>query len=136
MTIKSFSELRKLKSFEDRFNYLKLHGKVGAELFGFDRIINQRFYQSQEWKSVRNEVIYRDEGFDLGCYGYPISDMVMVHHMNPITIDDLTEFNKDILDPEFLISTSIETHLAIHYGDPKLLPRLSLERKPGDTRLW
>lgn len=136
MTIKRFSELKRLRSFEDRFNYLKLHGRVGTTLFGVERNLNQAFYHSEDWSSVRDHVVYRDGGLDLGCRGYEIVGRVMVHHMNPITLDDLVDFNPDILDPEFLISVSVETHLAIHYGDERLLPRLSLERKPGDTRLW
>lgn len=137
MTIKCFSELSKLKTFEQRYAYLKLKGAVGFRHFDLeDRILNQSFYHSTEWINVRDKVIVRDNGFDLGCEGYPIFSLVIVHHMNPITRNDLIHSNEEILDPEFLITTSTETHLAIHYGDKKLLPRLPITRKPGDTRLW
>lgn len=134
--IKRFSELIKLKTFKERFNYLKLKGVVGQEIFGEERLLNQRFYKTVQWGNVRNFVIARDNGLDLGCRGYEIPGRILIHHMNPVVVDDLIHGNPDILDPEFLISVSVETHLAIHYGNAKLLPRLSMERRPGDTRLW
>lgn len=136
MTKRNFSELQNLNSFEDRYNYLKLSGKVGIDVFGEERYINQQFYRSQEWRSVRRKVIVRDGGLDLGCEGYLIAARPMIHHMNPISMEDIIDFNPEILDPEFLITVSVSTHLAIHYGDKNLLPRLSNERHQGDTRLW
>jgi len=134
--IKTFSKLKRLNSFKDRYEYLKLDGIVGEDTFGRDRRLNQVLYKSSEWLDIRNHVIVRDKGLDLGCRGYEIFDHVIIHHMNPISISDLLNFNPDILDPEFLITTSPATHQAIHYGDKKLLPRLAQVRKPGDTRLW
>lgn len=134
--IRSYTQLSKLESFEDRFDYLKLGGKVGVETFAVNRPLNQRFYRSTEWLSVRDYVLTRDVGYDLGVYGYEIVDRAVVHHMNPITIKDLEYFNPDVLDPEYLITVSDGTHKAIHYGDPRLIPRLPTERQPGDTRLW
>jgi len=136
MNRRSFTELQRLKSFEDRYNYLKLSGIVGEDVFGHERYINQKFYRSREWMSVRRQVLVRDNGLDLGCEGYLIGDRPMIHHMNPIGIDDIVYSNPEILDPEFLITVSVSTHLAIHYGDKNLLPRLSNERHQGDTRLW
>ena len=134
--IRQYSELSRLETFEERFDYLELKGVVGQRSFGFDRWINQRFYRSQEWKAVRNFVIIRDMGCDLGVYGYEIVQGLIIHHMNPMTLNDI-KFNADtILDSEFLITTSLQTHNAIHYGDKSLLPRGPVERKPGDTRLW
>lgn len=121
---------------EDRFDYLVLKGEVGLETFGFDRWINQRFYRSKEWKDVRDYVIFRDNGCDLGIPGYEIGRNLLVHHMNPMTPDDIVDGLEWILDPEFLITTSMRTHNAIHYGDKSLLPQLPIERKPGDTKLW
>lgn len=134
--IRTYSELRRRETLEDRFNYLKLHGQVGDATFGFDRFLNQRFYASHEWKQVRHHVIVRDNGCDLGVDGYEIHDRVYIHHMNPMTVSDLVEFNREILDPEYLIAVTHTTHNAIHYGDANLLPRLPVERKPGDTKLW
>ena len=134
--VRTYSELRRLETLEDRFNYLKLHGQVGGMTFGFDRFLNQRFYASHEWKQVRHHVIVRDDGCDLGVGGYEIHDRIYIHHMNPMTVSDLVEFNREILDPEFLIAVTHTTHNAIHYGDAKLLPRLPVERRPGDTKLW
>lgn len=134
--IRTYSELRRRETLEDRFNYLKLHGQVGDATFGFDRFLNQRFYASHEWKQVRHHVIVRDNGCDLGVDGYEIHDRIYIHHMNPMTVSDLVEFNREILDPEYLIAVTHTTHNAIHYGDVNLLPRVPVERRPGDTKLW
>lgn len=136
MRIRTYSELLQYNNFEDRFEYLRLGGVVGRATFGFDRYINQRFYTSRQWRSIRDVVITRDSGFDLGVEGYEIFDRVIIHHMNPMTVDDIESGSEYILDPEFLISTSHRTHNAIHYGDASLLPRPLVERRPGDTRLW
>lgn len=133
---KSYSELQGLTSFEERYAYLRLGGAVGAETFGFDRILNQRLYSSREWKSVRRDVILRDAGCDLGILDRVIHDRVYIHHMNPMRPRDLHVFNADVLNPEFLICVTHKTHNAIHYGDDTLLLRLPPERRPGDTRLW
>lgn len=111
-------------------------GEVGAATFGFDRWINQRFYRSREWKQARDYVIYRDEACDLGVPGYDIRRDLLIHHMNPITPDDLIRGEEWVLDPEYLITTSRRTHNAIHYGDASLLARAPVERRPGDTLLW
>lgn len=116
--------------------YLELKGSVGAQTFGFDRWINQRFYRSREWKRARNYVITRDNGCDLGIEGYEIHSGLIVHHMNPISVSDLEHGNDWIIDPNFLITTSLGTHNAIHYGDESLLPRGPVERRAGDTTLW
>lgn len=134
--IRSYSELRRLTTFKERFDYLKLHGRVGDSTFGFDRYMNQRFYTSFEWRQLRRRVILRDNGCDLGIEGYEIHRGLHIHHMNAITVQDLVHGNPDILDPEFLITVTHQTHNAIHYGDERLLPRQLVERKPGDTKLW
>lgn len=134
--IRTYSELSRLKTFKERYEFLKLEGQVGREIFGEERMLNQSFYHSIQWGDVRNFVITRDWGRDLGIAGFEIPGRIVVHHMNPVTRDELIHGSPDILDPELLITTSVETHLAIHYGDPKLLPRLSMDRRPGDTRLW
>lgn len=134
--IRRYSELKALKNFEDRYDYLKLGGEVGKETFGFDRYLNQMFYSLDEWKKARRIVILRDNGCDLGIPGYDISDKIIIHHMNPISSDDIIEHNPDIFNPDFLICTTHQTHNAIHYGDERLLPRLPIERLPGDTKLW
>ncbi len=136
MRIRTYSNLRRLETIEERFDYLELRGEVGATTFGFDRYLNQKFYASHEWKQVRNIVIVRDEGRDLGVDGYEIGDRIYIHHMNPMTVGDLTEFNEEILNPEYLISVTLSTHNAIHYGNRNSLPRLPIERKTGDTKLW
>lgn len=128
--------MKSLDNFEERFEYLKLKGDVGKETFGFDRYLNQRFYQSQEWKNARRYVISRDFGLDLGVEGYEIHSGILVHHMNPISPEDIIHSNIDILDPLYLITTSRETHNAIHYGDSTSLPPSYIERLPGDTKLW
>lgn len=136
MTIKTYSEMARNHSFEERFRYLMLRGSVGRATFGFDRWINQQFYASKQWKSVRNHVIARDEGLDLGCEGYEIYDRPIIHHMNPMTAEDIEDGNVDILEPEFLITTTHRTHNAIHFGDEKLLVKPLVARREGDTRLW
>jgi hypothetical protein len=136
MKNRSYSELRQLETFEERFRYLKLKGILGFVTFGFDRWINQRFYKSQEWKQVRNEVIVRDNGCDLGIPGYEIYSELIVHHMNPLEMDDIKHGENWIIDPEFLITTTLNTHNAIHYGDENQLARGPIVRKSGDTKLW
>jgi len=133
---KTYSELSRLETFEERYQYLKLDGVVGESTFGFDRWINQEFYRSWEWKAARNNVIVRDHGCDLGIPGYEIHWNLLIHHMNPISMKDIEHGAEWILDPEFLITTSRRTHNAIHYGDETLLPRGPVTRKFGDTKLW
>lgn len=133
---RSYSELRRIETFEDRFDYLNLRGVVGESTFGFDRWINQEFYTSRQWRQVREVVILRDNGCDLGVDGYEIASQLLIHHMNPLSADDIESGESWILDPEFLITTTKRTHNAIHYGDRSLLPRPPVERTPGDTRLW
>lgn len=134
--IRSYSELRQLETFEDRFDYLELKGNVGERTFGFDRWMNQVLYRSKSWKDIRSHVIVRDGGCDLGIPGYEIYSGLIVHHMNPIALEDLQHGDDSVLDPEFLITTSLQTHNAIHYGDVSLLPRGPIDRKAGDTTLW
>jgi hypothetical protein len=135
-TIRTYSELRRLATIEERFRYLSLRGAVGDETFGTERWINQAFYRSTEWRQIRDFVIVRDNGCDLGVEDYVLHDRVIIHHMNPMRVADIRDGNADILDPEFLISTSHRTHNAIHYGDERQLPQDYVERRPGDTKLW
>jgi hypothetical protein len=134
--IRTYSELVKFETFEERFRYLALSGVVGDPTFGYDRWLNQDFYSSREWKLARRDVIARDLGCDLGIEGYEIHERALVHHMNPMVLEDLSEGNRSIVDPEFLITVTHRTHNAIHYGDERQLPRPIVERKPGDTKLW
>jgi len=135
--IRTYSELSRLSTFEERFRYLKLYGEVGENTFGFDRYLNQRFYKSIEWKQARERVIMRDMGCDLGHKDYPIAGDIIVHHMNPMSLEDLESNPGILLDPEFLICVSLETHNAIHYGDEQLLKDKTIqERTPHDTKLW
>lgn len=136
MQTKMYSELQYLETFAERFDYLRLDGVVGKSTFGFDRWINQYFYRRPEWKSVRDVVIVRDDGCDLGIPGFEIYSGLLIHHMNPITAEDIEHGKEWILDPEFLITTSLRTHNAIHYGDESLLPREPIVRRIGDTKLW
>ena len=137
LPIRMYSELSKLKTFDERFNYLKLGGGVGRETFGFDRYLNQYFYKSYEWKHVRNEVIARDLGCDMGLEEFPIMGRVLIHHMNPITVDDLVARRAVVLNPEYLICVSHDTHNAIHYGDDSILKNRELSvRVPNDTCPW
>ena len=133
---KTYSNLKRIDTFEDKFEYLKLGGSVGHSTFGFDRYINQTFYQSFQWKSVRDHVIIRDKGCDLGVEGYEIHSKLLVHHMVPLTMEDITSGNAWITDPEYLITTTHNTHNAIHYGDKRLLITPLQPRMPGDTKLW
>jgi len=136
MRIRTYSELRRLETFKERYNYLKLRGVVGDPTFGFDRYMNQQFYASSQWRDIRNQIIVRDEGCDLGIRGYEIHNRLVIHHMNPMTVTDIVHGDPSILDPEFLITTTHITHNAIHYGDESLLPRVPVQRRPGDTKLW
>ena len=136
MRVRTYSDLIQHESFDDRFEYLKLGGQVGRETFGFDRHVNQAFYTSYEWRRVRDHVIVRDQGCDLGVEGYDILTQLLIHHVNPLTLDDILEREEWILDPEFLITTTNNTHNAIHYGTPSPYPKVVLSRSPGDTRLW
>ena len=135
--IRTYSELSKLKTFRERYEYLKLDGAVGEETFGFDRYINQMFYKSEEWKRIRNYVITRDNGCDLGIQDRKIVDsVILVHHMNPITKEDIINKNEILLDPEYLITTIKPTHDAIHYGDESLLAEDLVIRSKNDTCPW
>jgi hypothetical protein len=136
MKSRTYSELRRLDTFEERFRYLELRGVIGFATFGFDRWMNQRFYKSQEWQLVRDAVIVRDNGCDLGIPGYEVYSGLIVHHMNPLSVNDLIGNEEWVIDPEFLITTSLQTHNAIHYGDENQIPRGPIERKVGDTTLW
>lgn len=136
MMTKSYTELKQFDSFLDRYKYLKLIGQVGVDTFGLDRYINQMLYRSSKWQKTRRGVIIRDEGRDLGVEGYDIFDKIIVHHMNPLTLEDIEEDREWIYDPEYLICTSFRTHNAIHYGDEQLLPRLPVERSRNDTCPW
>lgn len=134
--VRTYSELIKIPTFLERFKYLKLNGRVGIDTFGFDRYLNQTFYRSYEWKRLRNDIIVRDMGCDLGLEGYDIFDKILVHHMNPIGPDDIIHRSDYLLDPEFLICTSKLTHDAIHYGDEQILYQEPVTRTPGDTCPW
>lgn len=134
--IRTYSELSRLTTLQDRFAYLRLDQQLGVTTFGFDRWMNQMFYRSREWRQIRNDVLARDYGFDLGDPDTPIRGVPLVHHMNPITVEDIEEGTENLLDPEYLISTALRTHNAIHFGDEEQLPRPFVERSPGDTKLW
>jgi hypothetical protein len=134
--IRTYRELRQYDTFEARFEYLRLNGSVGHDTFGFDRHVNQSFYHSAEWRSVRRDVIARDNGCDLGILGHEIYGELLVHHMNPLSLDDLVYNEQWVLDTEYLITTTQNTHNAIHFGDRSMLRLLPAERKAGDTRLW
>lgn len=137
MSIRTYSELIQLPTFEERFRYLSLDGKVGAETFGYDRYINQVFYQrSKEWRSIRDFVIIRDNGCDLGVEGYDIFGKIIVHHMNPISIEDIERESEFLLDPDYLICVTHNTHNAIHYGDESLIFKSPIERTKNDTCPW
>ena len=137
--LRCYSDLIQYSTFEDRLHYLELHGVVGEDTFGFDRYINQKFYKSSEWSRVRDFVIVRDNGCDLGVKGYDIGDRIIVHHMNPLTLDDISNSSDFLLNPEYLICVSKETHDIIHYGfssDRYSKSKEPVDRKPGDTKLW
>ncbi|QFP94972.1 HNH endonuclease [Arthrobacter phage NapoleonB] len=134
--IRTYSELIQYNTFEDRFNYLALKGSVAAQTFGHERYLNQDFYRSRAWKQVRRDVIARDLGCDLGLKGFEIHDKIIVHHMNPMSADNIIHGDQDILNMEYLISVTHKTHNGIHYGDDSVIPKPYVERRPGDTRLW
>lgn len=134
--IRTYTELTSLATFEERFRYLRLEGSVGAETFGFDRYLNQVFYRSPEWKRIRNQVIIRDNGCDLACVGCDIYGKILIHHMNPITAKDIVDRSDFLMNPEYLISTTLNTHNAIHYGDESLLLTAPIERSRNDTCPW
>lgn len=136
MSIKTYSELITLPTFEERFEYLRLDGTVGESTFGFDRYLNQIFYRSQKWKDIRDWVIIRDNGCDLGVEGFEIYGRIIIHHMNPISLQDLERESDLLLNPEYLICTVHNTHNAIHYGDASLLPLAPIERSKNDTCPW
>lgn len=135
-TIRTYSELITLPTFEERYRYLRLKGRVGEDTFGFDRYLNQVLYHSKEWKDIRDYVIIRDNGCDLAMEGYEIPGKVLIHHMNPITAKDIERRSDFLLNPEYLITTVLSTHNAIHYGDENLLPRLPTGRSMHDTCPW
>lgn len=134
--IRTYSELITLPTFKERFEYLRLNRIVGKDTFGFDRYMNQIFYKSREWQLLRNQIIIRDNGCDLGVDGYEIHGKILIHHMNPITPDDIVERSDYLLNPDFLISTTLTTHNAIHYGDEKLIDKEPIERSKNDTCPW
>lgn len=137
MTItRTYSELIVLGSFEERFDYLKLDGEVGVATFGFDRYVNQAFYTSAQWRSIRQHVLIRDDGCDLGVQGFEIHASPLIHHINPVSERDILGREDWIFDPEFLITTTKKTHNAIHFGNPSPYPKVVAAREPGDTRLW
>lgn len=136
MTRKCYTELSKLTTFNERFNYLKLDGIVGEETFGYDRILNQLLYKSKKWRKVRDEVLIRDNGDDLGLEDYPINGRAIIHHMNPITVEDVLNDKPEIFDPEYLITVSNSTHNAIHFSNENNLQKDPIERTQNDTCLW
>lgn len=134
--IRTYSELITLPTFEERFKYLQLNGVVGDDTFGFDRIFNQKFYRSQEWKSIRDRIIVRDNGNDLAVDDIPVYGKIIIHHMNPINLNDIIDMTDYLTNPEFLITTSLHTHNAIHYGDENLLQKSPIVRTKNDTCPW
>lgn len=134
--IRTYSKLIRLPTFLDRFRYLKLGGQVGVETFGYDRYLNQTLYRTSEWKRFRRDIIIRDNGCDLACEGYEIIGKIIVHHINPISVEDVIKRDAKVFDPENVISTVLNTHNAIHYGDEGLLITEPIERKPNDTCPW
>lgn len=134
--IRTYSELIRIPTFEDRFRYLQLKGDVGENTFGFDRYLNQAFYRSREWRQLRNEIILRDGACDMALDGYEITSNIFIHHMNPITQDAIIHRDESILNPEYLVCVSFVTHNAIHYGSFDLIDNSYVDRKPGDTLLW
>lgn len=136
MSIRTYSELILLPTFEERFKYLKLNGRVGDDTFGFDRYINQNFYKSADWKRIRDQIIIRDNGCDLALEGYEIYGRILIHHMNPITVKDVELSTEYLMNPEYLICVTHNTHNAIHYGDEKLLMKGPVVRTKNDTCPW
>ena len=134
--IRSYTELSQISDYEARYRYLKLRGRVGDETFGFDRIFNQMFYRSGEWQRVRRDIIVRDCGCDMGVSGHEIGGRIVIHHMNPIDINDIRNSTEYLLNPEYLICVSENTHKAIHYGDESLIDHTLIERRPNDTCPW
>lgn len=134
--IRCYNDLIQLKTFEERFAYLKIHGKVGEETFGLDRYINQQLYKSQRWRLTRSKVIIRDDGCDLGIDGRQLEDNIVVHHMNPISLEDIEEERDIVFNLDYLICCSARTHRAIHFGDEELLIRDPIVRRPHDTCPW
>jgi len=134
--IKTYDGMTRFNGFYDRFDYLKLDGQVGIATFGGNRYINQNLYRSSRWKSTRSAIILRDEGCDLGVLGHEVHGRILVHHINPIDVDDLVNDRDIVYDPQNLITVSFLTHQAIHFGDKDLLPKPLIDRKPGDTKLW
>lgn len=134
--VRTYSELSTLPTFKERYEYLRLDGTVGEDTFGFDRYVNQIFYKSAEWLAIRREIIIRDNGCDLGLEGYEIRGKILIHHMNPIRLEDIIKRSDLLLNPEYLISTVLTTHNAIHYGDVDLLPSVPQERSRNDTCPW
>lgn len=135
-TRRSYSELSKLESYEDRYEYLKIGDKVGEETFGYDRYLNQTLYASPEWKNFRHKIIVRDNGNDMGVDGYPIGNKVYIHHLNPITKQDILERNPCLFDEENVVCVCKRTHDAIHFGSQELIKKNPVVRSPGDTKLW
>lgn len=137
-SIKTYSELIAIPTFEERFKYLQLNGAVGKETFGYDRIFNQRFYTSGDWRNLRHHIIVRDNACDLADKDYEIPEgqTIYIHHMNPIMLSDIENNTEILMNPEFLITTTFLTHQAIHYGDINMLPRGPIERRPHDTCPW
>lgn len=136
MSKKTYTKMLKYKTFKERFDYLKLDGIVGMYTFGEDRHLNQRLYTSSKWKRIRDEVIIRDMGMDLAIEGMDIFGTLIVHHINPITPDDILNDRYIIYDLDNLVCTSFRTHNALHYGNPNMIPDIIVDRKPGDTKLW
>lgn len=136
MRIRTYSELLSYPTFEERYAYLRLYGNVGIDTFGFDRIFNQMFYRSNEWKHLRNQIIVRDNACDLALEGHELHDRIFIHHMNPITIDDIRDATDHLLNPEYLVVVSFSTHNAIHYGKNNLYQLINGERTPNDTSPW
>lgn len=134
--IRTYSQMAQFDTLEDRFDYLQLRSSIGLATFGHDRWLNQDFYSSRIWRQVRQKVIVRDGGCDLGVPGYDIYSRVIIHHMNPIDTEQLVQGDPSVLDPEFLVCTTHRTHNAIHYGDRNLLPKQYVDRSVGDTKLW
>ena len=134
--IRTYRELCRLQTFEERYDYLRLNGVVGEDTFGFDRAFNQKFYKSAEWRRVKNEVIVRDNACDLGVAGHEIVGPITIHHMNPISLKDIQTSSEYLLNPDYLVCVSHDTHNAIHYGDADLLPKPPVVRTPNDTFPW
>ena len=136
MNIRTYSELITIPTFEERYNYLKLNGIVGKETFGYDRYLNQLLYRSSDWRSFRDRIIIRDNGCDLACEGFELQSRIIIHHIDPITVEDILNKHPKVFDPENVVSTSHNTHLAIHYGDKNLISIAPINRYKNDTCPW